>query len=46
MVEQRDTYKAGHTQRVTLYVELIAKEIGLEEWQIEKLVEAAKLHDI
>lgn len=46
MIEQRDTYTAGHTQRVAHYAELIAREMELPEKEIQRLVEAAKLHDI
>ncbi len=46
MIEQRDTYTAGHTQRVAQYCQLIAKEMGLEYEQIKKLYKAAILHDI
>ncbi len=46
MIEQRDTYTAGHTVRVAYYAELIAREMGLPEKEIQKLVESAKLHDI
>ncbi len=46
MIEQRDTYTAGHTERVAHYAELIAREMELPEHEIKKLVEAAKLHDI
>ena len=46
MIEQRDTYTAGHTERVAHYCELIAKEMGIEHDQIKKLYKAAILHDI
>lgn len=46
MIEQRDTYTAGHTVRVAYYAELIAREMELSEKEIHKLVAAAKLHDI
>ncbi len=46
MIEQRDTYTAGHTERVAKYSKLIAEEMGLGEEDIKKLTEAAKLHDI
>lgn len=46
MIEQRDTYTAGHTVRVAYYAELIAREMELPEKEIQKLVESAKLHDI
>lgn len=46
MIEQRDSYTAGHTQRVALYCELIAKKLFIGEERIELLIQAAKLHDI
>lgn len=46
MIEQRDTYTAGHTKRVAQYAVMIAKEMGLTESEIKTLAEAAKLHDI
>ncbi len=46
MIEQRDTYTAGHTVRVAYYAELIAREMELPKKDIDKLVAAAKLHDI
>lgn len=46
MIEQRDTYTAGHTERVAHYCELIAKEMGLDHEQIKKVYKAAILHDI
>lgn len=46
MIEQRDTYTAGHTERVAQYCERIAKKMGLEQKQIRKLYKAAILHDI
>lgn len=46
MIEKRDTYTAGHTRRVAQYCELIARQLGLEAAEIEKLKRAATLHDI
>ena len=46
MIEQRDTYTAGHTQRVAQYCQAIASEMGLEFNDIKKLYKAAILHDI
>ncbi|MBV5321066.1 MAG: PhnD/SsuA/transferrin family substrate-binding protein [Sulfuricurvum sp.] len=46
MIEQRDTYTAGHTVRVAYYAELIAREMELSEKEIQSLIESAKLHDI
>jgi putative nucleotidyltransferase with HDIG domain len=46
MIEQRDTYTAGHTERVAQYSEKIAREMGVDRGQREKLYKAAILHDI
>lgn len=46
IIEQRDTYTAGHTIRVAQYCKLIAEELNLDENEIKKLEQAAILHDI
>ena len=46
MIESRDTYTAGHTKRVAYYCELIAKEMGYKDEEIELLKKSAWLHDI
>jgi phosphate/phosphite/phosphonate ABC transporter binding protein len=46
IIEQRDSYTAGHTIRVAEYCRLIAIEMGLDEKEILKLEKAAILHDI
>ena len=46
MIEQRDTYTAGHTERVAHYCRKIAKEMGLAEGETNRLYRAASLHDI
>ncbi len=46
IIEQRDTYTAGHTIRVAEYCALIAKEMGYSENEIHQLEKAAILHDI
>ncbi|NWF67382.1 MAG: response regulator [Campylobacterales bacterium] len=46
IIEKRDTYTAGHSQRVAQYCEMIARHLGIEESEIELLVNSAKLHDI
>ncbi len=46
MIDQRDSYTAGHTQRVAHYCVLVAQEMGYSQEQIELLENAAKLHDI
>jgi diguanylate cyclase (GGDEF)-like protein/putative nucleotidyltransferase with HDIG domain len=46
MVERRDTYTAGHSQRVANYAKMIAQEMGYEADECEKLYQASILHDI
>ncbi|MBV5305761.1 MAG: PhnD/SsuA/transferrin family substrate-binding protein [Desulfobulbaceae bacterium] len=46
MIEQRDTYTAGHTERVARYCQKIAKAMNLPDVDIGKLYKAAILHDI
>lgn len=46
IIEQRDRYTAGHTQRVAHYSVLIAKELGIKEKDVELLRRACMLHDI
>jgi two-component system sensor histidine kinase TtrS len=46
MIEQRDTYTAGHTERVARYCQKIAKEMGADSEERAKLGKAAILHDI
>lgn len=46
MIEQRDTYTAGHTERVAEYARKIAGAMGLSEAETTKLYRAAILHDI
>jgi len=46
MIDQRDSYTAGHTQRVAHYCILIAREMGYSHEQVDILEKAAKLHDI
>ncbi|MBU1658003.1 DUF3365 domain-containing protein [bacterium] len=46
VIEKRDSYTAGHTQRVAKYSVLIAKEMGFNEEKIDELYRACMLHDI
>jgi len=45
-VEAKDSYTRGHSERVSKYVELIARELDFSETRIEKIKMAAVLHDI
>lgn len=46
MVERRDTYTAGHSERVARYSKMIAEEMGYDSSECEKLYQASMLHDI
>lgn len=46
VIEKRDAYTAGHTDRVAQYCLLIAHAMHLDTQTIELLYEAAMLHDI
>ena len=46
MLEERDTYTAGHSQRVAKYSHLIAQEMGLSKDECNLLYRAGILHDI
>jgi HD-GYP domain-containing protein (c-di-GMP phosphodiesterase class II) len=45
-IETKDVYTRGHSERVTEYSDLIAKELGFSEEEIESLNLAGLLHDI
>lgn len=45
-LEARDEYTGGHSQRVSQYAYLIAGRLGIEHAQIEKIKQAALVHDI
>ncbi len=46
MIEERDTYTGGHSQRVAHYSKLIAQKMGRSEEECEMLYRAGILHDI
>ena len=46
IIEQRDTYTAGHTIRVAEYCKKLAAALNIEQEEIKKLEKAAILHDI
>jgi putative nucleotidyltransferase with HDIG domain len=46
MVEQRDTYTGGHSERVAQYSQAIAKAMGHSEKECTLIYEAGILHDI
>ena len=45
-VDEKDPYTRGHSDRVTRYSMLIAKELGLSDDAIEVVRVAAQLHDV
>jgi putative nucleotidyltransferase with HDIG domain/PAS domain S-box-containing protein len=45
-VETRDPYTAGHQRRVAAIAVAIAREIGMDEHEIEGIRLAARIHDI
>ena len=46
IIEERDSYTAGHTQRVAQYSVLIAEEMGFNDEKIDDMHRACMLHDI
>ncbi len=46
MIEERDTYTAGHSERVATYSKMIAKEMGCSDEECDKIYRAGILHDI
>jgi len=45
-VDEKDPYTKGHSDRVTKYSVMIAKELGLTIEEVEKIRIAAQLHDV
>ncbi len=45
-VDEKDPYTKGHSDRVTRYSVIIAKEMGLADDEIEKIKISAQLHDV
>ena len=46
LIEDRDSYTGGHSLRVAKYCMLIAQAMGYSEKEIQKLHQAAMLHDL
>ncbi len=46
MIEQRDSYTAGHSQRVATYSSMLAKAMGYDDVTCQTLYQAGILHDI
>lgn len=45
-IEARDEYTRGHTERVCLMAELVARKLGWDEHRIRDLIMGCTLHDI
>ena len=45
-VDEKDPYTRGHSDRVTRYSVLIARELDLPEEEVEKIRISAQLHDV
>ncbi len=45
-VDEKDPYTRGHSDRVTKYSVLLAKELGLQPQEVEKIQISAQLHDV
>jgi putative nucleotidyltransferase with HDIG domain len=45
-VDEKDPYTRGHSDRVTKYSVMIAKELGMPGEEVEKIRIAAQLHDV
>jgi len=46
IVDLRDPYTAGHQQKVACLASAIAREMGMDELEIEHLIMASTVHDI
>lgn len=46
LIDKRDAYTHGHSQRVAVYAERLARHMRLPESQIELVALAARVHDI
>jgi HD-GYP domain-containing protein (c-di-GMP phosphodiesterase class II) len=45
-LEARDSYSRGHSERTARHAERIARELSLDDAEVEKIRAAASLHDI
>ncbi len=45
-IEEKDTYTRGHSERVAGIVELVARELGITEHEVEYLRFGSILHDV
>ncbi|MBX3247479.1 MAG: response regulator [Myxococcales bacterium] len=45
-IDKLDPYTAGHSDRVALYASLLAREMKLDEAEIDRIRNSAQMHDI
>ncbi len=45
-LEAKDVYTRGHSERVTRFAGYLAEDLGLSDSEVEKITQAALLHDI
>jgi putative nucleotidyltransferase with HDIG domain len=45
-LEAKDVYTRGHSERVTQFARFLAEDLGLSDYEVEKVTQAALLHDI
>jgi putative nucleotidyltransferase with HDIG domain len=46
LLEDKDPYTRGHSDRVSQYARLIAEELGMSEADVEEIADCALMHDI
>lgn len=46
LIDKRDSYTSGHSQRVAYYCEIIARAMYHDESIVKKIKEAATMHDV
>ena len=46
VIDMKDTYTNGHSERVAKYTAMIAKEMGYDEETVEKYYRIGLLHDV
>jgi HD-GYP domain-containing protein (c-di-GMP phosphodiesterase class II) len=46
LIDQRDPYTFGHSQRVAVHAQKVAKKLRLQPERVELITEAARMHDI
>jgi len=45
-LEAKDVYTRGHSERVTRFARYLAEDLGMSESEVERITQAALLHDI